>query len=361
MRKIHYLITGIGILLLPACLQKKEKITDTDNPVMVSVSITGDSAVMHTTNASGKLVAKNSVNISTRMMGYITGIRTEVGQAVHAGQLLVSINSNDIQAKGGQASAQIAQAQANFNIAKKDYDRFTKLFELQSASQKELDDMRARYEMAKAALDAARMMKNEVNAQYSYTNIVAPISGIVTAKYVKPGDMANPGMPLLTIEAPSHLQAQAMVSEEQIPFIHTGQQVNITIKSSNKQLTGTVSEVSLSSANTGGQYLVKIDISEAKGLLPGMYVNVQFPFEIPASPTINENKAMTVPVSAIVEQGQLKGIYTISSQKTALLRWLRLGKQTGDKVEVLSGLSSGEQYITYSDGKLFNGVKVKIK
>ncbi len=62
---------------------------------------------------------------------------------------MVSINSTDIQAKGGQANAQISQAQASFNIAKKDYERFLNLYKNQSASQKELDDMRARYEMLK--------------------------------------------------------------------------------------------------------------------------------------------------------------------------------------------------------------------
>jgi multidrug resistance efflux pump len=77
------------------------------------------------------------------MMGYITSLRAEVGQHVSAGQTLVSINNTDIQAKGGQASANIAQAQANFNIAKKDYERFQNLYKNQSASQKELDDMQS--------------------------------------------------------------------------------------------------------------------------------------------------------------------------------------------------------------------------
>lgn len=358
MKKISYAITGISVLFLLACSSKKEKNTAQENAIAVLVSATSDTGGLHTANASGKLVAKNTVNISTRMMGYITSIKTEVGQYVHAGQLLVTVNSSDIQAKGGQASAQIAQAQANYNNAKKDFERFSKLFETQSASQKELDDMRARYEMAKAGLDAAQMMKKEVNAQYSYSNITAPISGVVTAKYVKAGDMANPGMPLLTIEAPSTLQAQTMLSEEQIMNVKNGQKVNITAKASGKQTTGIVSEVSLSATNTGGQYLVKIDVPQSKELLPGMYVNVQFPFETKA---VTNNTTVTIPATAIVEQGQLKGIYTISSEGTAILRWLKLGKQNGDQIEVLSGLHSGERYIISAEGKLFNGAKVKIK
>jgi multidrug efflux pump subunit AcrA (membrane-fusion protein) len=66
------------------------------------------------------------------------------------------------------------------------------LFAQQSASQKELDDMTSRYEMAKAALEGAKQMRNEVQAQFSYANITAPFAGVVTNTFVKEGDMANP-------------------------------------------------------------------------------------------------------------------------------------------------------------------------
>jgi Membrane-fusion protein len=139
------------------------------------------------------LVAKNSVNVSTRMMGYITSLRADVGDFVSAGQGLVSINNTDIQAKGGQANAQIAQAQANFNIAQKRLSAFSKFIQQSKCVAKGIDDMRARYEMAKANLDGARMMKNEVNSQYRYTNITAPISGVITAKYASQGDFGKSG------------------------------------------------------------------------------------------------------------------------------------------------------------------------
>ena len=145
-----------------------------------------------------------------------------------------------------------------FNIAKKDFERFQNLYKNQSASQKELDDMRARYEMAQAGLQAAQQMKNEVNAQYRYTNVTAPISGTVTAKYASQGDMASPGMPIQTIESPSVLQAQVLVSEQDITLIKQGMSVKVVLKNTNQQVNGIVSEVSLSAANTGGQYMVKI-------------------------------------------------------------------------------------------------------
>ena len=362
MKRYLYSTLILGAIALQSCSSDKEKnIESNDQPITVSVSKSSVAASGSFASASGKLVAKNSVNVSTRMMGYITGMNIEVGQNVRAGQLLVSINASDIQAKGGQANAQIAQAQANYNSAKKDFQRFENLYKSQSASQKELDDMRARYEMASAGLQAAQQMKNEVNAQYRYTNVTAPISGTVTAKYASQGDLANPGMPLLTIESPSSLQAQVLVSEQNIGMISEGMAVQITMKSVDKTVSGTVSEISKSAANTGGQYMVKINLHNAQDLLPGMFVNVQFPFKNSGKINQDFQESVMVPKSALVENGQLTGVYVVSSQNTAVLRWVKVGKTLGDQVEILSGLDNKEAYITSANGRLFNGAKVQVK
>lgn len=362
MKKYLYTAIILGAVTLQSCSSDKEKSAGlNEKPISVTINKSGISNDVSQATASGKLVARNTVNISTRMMGYITGMRAEVGQNVSAGQLLVSINATDIQAKGGQANAQISQAQANYNIAKKDYERFANLYKSQSASQKELDDMRARYEMAKAGLDAANQMKNEVNAQYRYTNITAPISGTITAKYAEQGDMASPGMPLLTIESPSSLQAQVLVSEQNITQITNGIPVQVTLKSLNKTVPGTVSEISKSATNTGGQYMVKINIANSSDLLPGMFVNVKFPFKYSGKINQDFQESVNIPKSALVENGQLTGVYVVSSQNTAVLRWVKVGKTFGDQVEILSGLKADEPYILTSSGRLFNGAKVQLK
>jgi RND family efflux transporter MFP subunit len=212
--------------------------------------------------------------------------------------------------------------------------------------------------MAKAGLDAAKAMKNEVNSQYKYTNITAPISGVITAKFAQQGDMASPGMPLLTIESPSALQAQVLVSEQNITQITHGMPVKITLKTTNQEVVGNVAEISKSSANTGGQYLVKINVSGSQNLLPGMFVNIQFPFKNTGKVNQDFQEGVMIPKSALVENGQLTGVYTISSSNTAVLRWIKIGKTFGDQVEVLSGLNAKEPYIVSAEGKLYNGAKI---
>jgi hypothetical protein len=172
--------------------------------------------------------------------------------------------------------------------------------------------------------------------------------------------MANPGMPLVSIEGASRLQVTAMVSESDIASIKKGMAVKVLVKSSNESLNGKVNEVSLSAKNTGGQYLVKINLDKTDStVLSGMFVNVQFP--VANTVQTSKNEKVLVPESALIQQGQLTGIYTIGAGNIAILRWLRIGKNFGNQVEVLSGLSANEQYIVSAEGKLYNGVLVSVQ
>ena len=362
MKKIITIIT-LSTFLFLSCGKDKKEVTNNDPAIFVKVSGVAADNNGEFVTASGKIEAENSANVSTRMMGYVTKVHVKVGQKVSAGQLLVSVNNTDLLAKKAQVDASILQATAGYNNAKKDYDRFVALFAQQSASQKELDDMTSRFEMAKAGLEGAKQMRNEVMAQFNYSNITAPFSGEVTNTFIKEGDMANPGMPLVSVEGVSRMQVTAMVSENDIASIKSGMAVKIVVKSINKEVAGKVVEVSGSAKNTGGQYLVKAVLNTTdKAILSGMFVNVQFPIANKAqTATATPSDKVMVPESALVKQGQLTGIYTIANGKTAILRWLRIGKTFGNQVEVLSGLSSDEQYIVSAEGKLYNGAKVSIQ
>jgi RND family efflux transporter MFP subunit len=308
-------------------------------------------------SASGQIEADQFANISTRMMGYVSKVYVKVGQNVRKGQALIDINNADMEAKKAQAQAGISQAEARFMTAEKDLNRYQTLFEQKSASQKEFDDVNTQYAVAKAQLESARQVQKEVEAILSYTNIRAPFSGVITSKSVKVGDMANPGQHLLSIEAPNNFVAIAMVPEINIPYVQQNDSVKVYVKSNEKTLNGTISEISTSSQNSGGQYLVKIklEIPEGIRLYSGMFISAVFPS------SQNQINQVLIPKSALIRKGDLQGIYTVSSSNTAILRWLKLGRSVGDHVEVLSGLSEGEQYIVSAESKLYNGVKLNIK
>lgn len=359
MKKYIYIITLIStIVFITSCGSEEKKVAQDNSP---AINVKVNTVQLNNNNpflsVSGKIQASNSADLSTRMMGYVKKVHVNVGDKVKKGELLVSINNSDLQAKKAQIDAGITKANTAFINAEKNYNRFKNLFASNSITQKEMDDMTTNYQMAKAVLESAKQMKNEINAQFAYSNIKAPFSGIITAKNIEKGNMANPGMPLISMETPNEFEVIAMVPETEISKIKKGTTVTVLVKAIDKTMKGKVIEVSTSAKNTGGQYLVKVDLEKTNAkILSGMFTTVQFPV---AQKT---NSAMVlIPTKALVKNGQLSGVYTTSQSNTALLRWLRLGSVYGDKVEVLSGLSANESYIISADGKLFNGAKISIQ
>jgi RND family efflux transporter MFP subunit len=356
--KTKYTIAFLTLTFLAtSCGSEEKKLVADNTPISVKVSSINENSNSPFLTASGTIQAVKSANLSTRMMGFVTNTPVNVGDRVKTGQLLVAINNSDLQAKLSQVNAGISEATAAFTNTEKDYNRFKNLFAQHSASQKEFDDITAHYNMAKARLEGAKQMKNEVDAQFAYANIRAPFDGVVTGKFVKNGDMANPGMPLIAMESPGNFEVMASVPESDISKINSGISVNVLVKSIDKTVEGKVTEVSSSAKNTGGQYLVKVALNKTDAaILSGMFVTVQFPIK-----TQEKSDMVLIPKTALVSKGQLFGVYTVSESNTAILRWLRLGRTFGDQVEVLSGLSSTEGYIISADGKLFNGAKVSIQ
>jgi RND family efflux transporter MFP subunit len=357
------LFIAIGLLLISSCSsnEKRDKQTGADTAVLVTISQPSADARQGIT-VSGQVEASQTANIGTRVMGYITKINVKVGDRVSKGQLLATISNDDILAKRAQADAMIAEANAAEQNAQKDYDRFTALYKQQSASAKELDNITLQYSSAKARLEAAEQQRREVSATLSYTNLTAPFAGTVTQKMMDAGSMANPGMPLLTVERSGSYQVRASVPESEISLIKEDAPVTINIDAIHKSIKGTIAQISQSSQSSGGQYMIKVDIpdNEKQGLFAGMYANVAIPITR-AVKANNAGKQVMVPISAIQFNDQLTGLYTIGSNNTALLRWVRLGRTQGNQVEVLSGLAANEQFIVNAEGRLYNGVAVKIK
>src|SRR5665811_2014105 len=182
-QRVAQLFAALGILALSSCSSDKKggAFANTDSAVVVTVA-EPSGAAQHDLNISGHVEASQTANISTRVMGIITLLKVKVGDHVNKGQLLVSISNQDILAKRAQTDAMIAEAQAALNNAQKDFDRFTVLYNQQSATAKELDNVTLQYHSAVSRLEAAKQMRNEVNASLSYTSLTAPFSGIVTRK-----------------------------------------------------------------------------------------------------------------------------------------------------------------------------------
>jgi len=305
---------------------------------------------------SGRLEAGKQSNLSTRMMGQIEQINVKPGQHVNRGDILLRVRNQDILAKKAQVEAGMIEAQSAYENAKKDLARFEALYKSKSTSDKEMDDIRTRYQMAKARLTATEQMQNEVGENLLYSTVRAPYSGVITGKFVQEGDMANPGMPLLSIENPEQWQVIARIPEEDISRIKLNDPVKVHLDAlEGLILDGTIAEINPSSANTGPQFEAKIVLSSLPAnsarLYSGIYATVDY--------AKGTQPLLLVPAKSLISRGQLTGLYTVGPEGTAVLRWIRTGKTYGDSVEVLSGLTDGEKYILSSENRLFDGALIQ--
>ncbi|MBP8850802.1 MAG: efflux RND transporter periplasmic adaptor subunit [Breznakibacter sp.] len=344
--------------LLYSCTSDGSKQSDNgEKPIGVTTSLPKGNSD-NGFRVSGKVEALQKAVISTRVMGYVTNIRVSVGDKVNKGQLLASIDSRDIQARKAQSDAMVAEAEAAYANAKKDYERFTSLYEQKSATAKEFENISFQYNSAQSRLEVARQMRNEADATLSYAQIVAPYEGTITQKYIDNGSMATPGMPILELETNHGFQVTASIPESEIGNLTKGDTATITIKTINKTFQTSVTAISSSSLSSGGQFLIRIIVPKeaSNGLFSGQYANIEFKREQTTSNL--ENKAILVPLNSIIYNDQLTGIYTISTLNTAILRWVRLGKIYGDNVEVLTGLAHNERFVVKSESKLWNGAPI---
>jgi len=303
---------------------------------------------------TGTVSSVKQSTLSTRLMGQISKVLVNEGDAVAQGQLLLAIRSNDIQAKEKQVEATIIQAKAAFKHAQDDYKRITSLHASSSATQKELDDITVHFEMTKAQLEAAQKAKEEVEEMLSYANIRAPYAGLITQKFVDSGDMANPGMPLLAIEAPGLFEVNAKIPESEIHKVEKGDKVQVFIEGCDEAINGSITRISPSSRFSGSQFDARITLlpsKKQKGTIrSGVFAQVHH-FKG------NESKLL-VDKSRLVERGQLQGVWVVSASNQALLRWVRLGKNYDDKTEVLSGLEEGTTLIVSAEERLYDGANL---
>lgn len=305
---------------------------------------------------SGKLEADKQSNLSTRIMGQVSRIYVKPGQRVKKGDLLLQIRNQDILAKKAQVEANKTEAATAFESAKKDMKRFEALYKNQSASEKEMDDIRTHYQVSKARLDAVSQMEQEVEESLRYASILAPYNGVITGKFIQEGDMASPGMPLLSIESPGQWKVYARIPESDIARLQLNDPVDVEFKALDLTVNGIIAEINPSLANTGSQFEAKIlldpDDPNTARLYSGMYANVYYKH--------GKEPLIMVPKNTLVHRGQLIGLYALGQNETALLRWVKTGKTYGDSIEILSGLSDGEQYILPGGEKLYDGVSIQI-
>lgn len=398
MRNIRLLSLTIAaaVLLTSACDTSSETPNITPSSEIRNVAITRvtRSSIENYYEATGTVKARTTTQVSANMMGRITSFRVSEGDTVARGELLVEIDPSESRtrlekARAGlqEATAAIAEidrsveaanagvrtAEANKRLADVTLGRIRELYERRSATAQEFDEAKARASAAESELERARAgvqvvisKRKQIDARIEqakadiassqvfqgYSRITSPVSGVVVQKFAEAGATAAPGVPLLSIEDNSQYRLEAAVEESRGSSVRVGGRVNVRIDAiETGDLYGTIAEIMPSADAASRSYTVKIDLPAHPGLRTGLYGLARFP--------VAQKDAITVPATAITIRGQLTGVYVVMPDGTVQFRIVTSGTESEGMVEILSGLSEGDEIVTSDAVSLNDGVRVR--
>ena len=332
----------------------------------VSVLSVQPSNVPDLVEAVGTLRAAQTSQLAGQMMANIVEIRVHEGDRVRRGQVLAVLDEDQPRAALDRATAAdlasqqgITAADSDLALAASTFKRYQTLYEKKSVSPQEFDEVKARYQAAEARRDMARAGQTQAKAALQqahtalgYTRILAPFDGLVTEKKADVGALVSPGMPIFTVEDLHRYRLEATVNETDLRYVRLGQQAPVIIDAvGDRELKGRVVEIVPAADAASRSFLVKIEIPSDPALRSGLFGRAQF--------SRGEKSSLLVPRTAVVEHGQLQGVYVLDQNKIAGLRYITLGKPSGAQVEVLAGLQAGETLISDPGSRELSGKKIE--
>ncbi|WP_075187355.1 efflux RND transporter periplasmic adaptor subunit [Teredinibacter haidensis] len=348
----RFVLSAALLVALAGCDQQQNQyLTDaTEQQLVMLVEVKTGVPLEYST--VGTVVSDQQLDITSRLTGYIKKISVKEGDKVEQGQILVRLDSADIDGAIHQASAAASTAQAAFNDAQLDFEKFQNLLQRGSASDNEFRKIKLKRDAAKEMLNSTKAALSAAKAQLNYIDIKAPVSGYVIAKIKHEGDMALPGVPILAIQSRGGMLFQTYITEDFMASVAPGMQVQVRLDQNPQSHTGAVTHLVPAADPVTHSYLAKISLPNDAKLMSGMFGRATFRISTKNEPYIPEN--------TLVERGGLKGVFVVDSDSIVRFHWLRLGRRWDDNIEVTAGLSGGEMIVSDTASRLRDGEKVTV-
>ncbi|NDV61628.1 efflux RND transporter periplasmic adaptor subunit [Puniceicoccales bacterium CK1056] len=270
--------------------------------------------------------------IASKLMGTVAQADVDIGQRVSEGELLITLSAGEIEAQVEQAEARLAQLTRNL-------EREKALLAQRATTAESVRTLEDEIRLAQARL-------LEVQTMESYISIRAPYDGIITTKKVRRGDLAIPGVPLLTIEGIGSLEVHVQVPDSLMPLPY-GAEVNLMAKGIPEK--ARLVEWSPAADPASRTRLAKLELPEETTLRSGQYVRVDWP--------VKTTLSIWIPESALSLMGQMERIFTIEDGR-AELRLIKSGLRENSMVQVLAGLEAGEQVVMSPTRQLKDGQQI---
>jgi len=354
--------------------------------------------------------ARASTGVGLQKVQTSTGIAGAEAQLKAAREQLSLVQAGPRKQQRAQAHLAVAQAEAQFRNAQIDLDRYKRLYEQDVIAKQRLDSAQTAYDVAKAQYDAAkeqasmteegsrdqeikaaqqqvrqaeealRMAKGSsaqdvmsvrnaqvaasqvqqaratlefARTQLGYATITSPISGVVSARMVDPGDTVSPGVPVIAVQAAANYRLEATVPEGSAADLYVGKTVRVTVGADERTSDGTVAVISPAGDPSSHKFVVKVDLPGRLRARSGEFGRISF--------AQSYSKGVIIPSIALHDEGGLPTVFIVDRQNRVRMQAVKVGRDTDGGVEILSGLVSGDRVIVANTGVLADGTKVRIE
>ncbi len=314
----------------------------------------------------GSIESLHESPIYARTAGYVERWTTDIGARVSAGQLLAEIQSPEIDQQSEQAKADLGQLRANLNLAKRTVDRWVLLARDSVVTPQEVDEKQAAYDAAVANLASGEANYKRLEQLQSFERVTAPFAGVVTSRSVDVGNLVSagatlggtgsaPGRPLFTVAGTDTVRVYVNVPQSAIGLVKHGASADILVRElSGTAFRGIVARNARALDAASRTLLTEVQIPNPKGvLLPGMYVEVRFAVTDSSPPLI-------IPANTLVIRTDGPQVALVRPNRTVHYQKIELGRDYGDRVEVVGGLDGDAKLVVNPTDDIREGVEVRV-
>ena len=337
------LLTIVGLLLTIMWMAGTFDTKIEPDDISSQTNFKGNSLILKTTltalheDVPATVHSKQTTHVAARILAPIKSIHVTAGDTVKKGDVLIELDNRNNRANVAQSKENINAVRANLLQAKSHYTRTKNLYSKESVTKAQLEQASASYNSLKAQLASARQQLESSQTTLSYSKIRATFSARVIDRFAEPGDLASPGMKLLTLYDPKSLRIDANIRESLALTLSIGQQLETHIPALDKTIMATIEEIVPAATPGARSFLIKAKIEHSGKFLPGMFARIRIPTE--------KKEQLLIPAAYVKQMGQLDVVWVLENN-TPIRRFIRVGQKTGDSILVISGLAEGEKLIS---------------
>ena len=302
--------------------------------------------------------------IAARSSGYLKRWTKDIGARVEKGELLAEIEAPEVDQQLTQAVAARQQTAATLALAQSTLARWEGLRTKDVVSQQELDERRSAVAQAQANVAAADANVQRLRQTEGFKRVVAPFAGVITRRNVDVGDLIDAGgaagRALFVLTQTEQLRVYVNVPQAYAQLVKAGQPVVVTQNELRGQsFKGEVARTAASIDAATRSMQVEIALPNPAGvLLPGAYVQVQLP--LPRAGGADSTGALTVPANTLLFRGEGLRVAVLDAQSRVRLRPIKIGRNLGERVEVIDGLTSADAVVLNPSDSLADGDQVSV-